>query len=372
MDRIKKIFYSLSPIKKNMDSLFFGKNNVVKKIYNPPSYIIKILFLGILSCYDFGSFDKIKWSTFFSYKGVEFLLHDYKFGSSTIKYQNDNSINKEIAEELIHKIKIASKLIDKELSSNLKVEISKDNFYLKNSYNELISIYEFYREKYIEKKRELENLDSENKHTKISKFTDFVNKELELERESQYYIFSLVTSFFSLSEFVLISILSFSEENISYKRFGELSWSERFLKVFNVKSDNRIHKIYDSLLEIRKDYRNPLSHGLWSRYEELLVPLAGVGLIPISYEFSKKTLLFSLNLGVSKEKILKTFDEFFNYINSDSWFKLIIKYLKFSFPIPFNKKEIKKIKIFMKNENDFTQYLENRAEYEDAVINRMI
>lgn len=372
MDKIKKIFHSLSPIEKNMDSLFFGKNNTVKKIYHPPSYIIKILFLGILSCYDYGSFDKIKWSTFFSYKGVEFLLHDYKFGSSTIKYQNVKSINNEIAEELIHKIEIASKLLDKELSSHLEVEISKENFYLKNSYNELISIYEFYKEKYIEKEKELENLENGETNLQNNNFTDSINKELELERESQYYIFSLVTSFFSLSEFIFISILCFSEENISYKKFENLSWSERFLKIFDIKSDNRIHKLYDSLLEIRRDYRNPLSHGLWSRYEQLLVPFKGVGLIPISYEFSKKTMFFILNLGMSKEKILKTFDEYFNYLNSDSWFKLILEYLLFSFPIPFNKKEIKKIKRFMNNEKEFTQYLENRAGYEDAVINRMI
>ncbi|MHB8277515.1 MAG: hypothetical protein ACYDIA_07675 [Candidatus Humimicrobiaceae bacterium] len=371
MEKIKKIFYGLTPIDHRIDSLFFGAKSIVQKIYDPPSYIIEILFLNILSCYDFGDFDKIHWHTYFIYRNVTFLLHDYKFGSCTLKYINDNPDNNDTAKELIHKIKNASKLIDKELSLYLKNEISKNNFFLKNSYYELISIYNFYNDKYKESKELLDNLKS-GKPESIEGFTDFINKEMQIERECQYYMFSLVISFFSLSEFLLISILSFSKKDISYYEFMELSWSERFLKIFDIKSDKKIFQIYNHLLEIRGGYRNPLSHGLWSGYEQLLVPLKGYGLLPISYESMKKTMLFNSNMGIPEEKIINTFNIFFDYLNSDSWLKLIIKYLDFSFPIPFNKKEIDNIRVFMQDEDDFEKYLQDRAGYEDAVRNRDI
>lgn len=371
MEKIKEIFYDLIPIRDAIESLFFGNNKIVKKIYHPPSYIIKILFLGILSCYDFGDFDKIYWHTYFSYKNVTFLLHDYKFGSSTIKYQDDDPEKRKIADELIHKIEIASKLIDKELRIYLEKELLKDNFFLKNSYNDLISIYQFYKEKYV-KTRKILNSFVKSEHDSNIGIADLLNKRWSLERESQYYMFALVISFFSLSEFLLIPMLCFSEKKISYYEFKELSWSERFLEIFDIKSSKEISQIYTNLLEIRRDYRNPLSHGLWSDYEQLLVPFKNFGLVPISYEFMKKTMLFGLNLGIPTEKILNTFNNFFDYLNSDSWFKLIIKYLDYSFPIPFNKKNIDTIKMFMRNENEFEKYLEDRAEYEDAVTNRMI
>ena len=47
-------------------------------------------------------------------------------------------------------------------------------------------------------------------------------------------------------------------------------------------------------------------------------------------------------------------------------------YLNFYFPIPINFDEIKKIKDEMTNLKDFLEYLLERDEYENAVINREI
>ena len=371
MEEIKKIFYGLTPVKEEIDTIFFGKNNFVQKIYHPPSYIIDILFFNVLGCIDFGSWDKIKWHTYFSYKNVTFLLYDYKFGSSTIKYVDDDPSKKIVLEELLKKIKIASKLIDKELRAFLEQEIIKENFYIRNSYISLKLIYNYYKDKYIKTRKRFSNV-RPAKDTSDKSLTNFLNKKWNLDKESQYYMFSVIISFFSLSEFLLISLLCFSNKKVSYNYFKNLSWDERFKLIFNISKNKEICKIYNDLLEIRKEYRNPLAHGIWSQYEQLLVPLKMFGLLPVSYEFAGKSMIFGMDKGISMDKILNTFNSFFKYLNSDVWYRMVVRYLDYNFPIPFNRNEIDNIKKFMKNENEFEEYLKCRDEYETMVINRDI
>ncbi|MCL5770896.1 MAG: hypothetical protein M1479_01280 [Actinobacteria bacterium] len=371
MDKIEEIFYCFFPIDKEIDSLFFSKSSFSQKIYDPPSYIIDILFFNVLGCIDFGPFDKIRWHTYFSYKNVTFLIHDYKFGSTTIRYENNDSSKASVLKELLKKIQIASKLIDKELRTFLEEEIAKENFYIRNSYANLKSIYDFYKDKYIKTRKRIANL-SQDKKSFSKDFNDSINKELRLERECQYYMFSVVLSFFSLSEFLLISLLCFSEKKVNYIEFKNLSWDERFIKIFNIDSNKTICKIYNELLEIRKEYRNPLSHGIWAQYEHLLVPLKNHGLLPISYEIIGKNMIFGIDKGISMNKVLNTFNIFFKYLNSDQFYRMVVRYLEFSFPIPFDKNRIKHIKKFMDDEDKFEEYLIRRDEYETAVINRDI
>ena len=196
----------------------------------------------------------------------------------------------------------------------------------------------------------------------------------EIEKEISNYSFALISIFFSLLEFLLETFYLFQERKMGLKEFKSMHWTLKFKYIFPIQSINFIKKIYDSFREVKSKYRNPLNHGLLNEIN-YLVPFPPYGLKPISYEYLTDKIHYryiqiSINEAIEIEKIFQNFLD--NYLKKTEPYNYYMLYLNFYFPIPINYDEIIKIKDNMTNLKDFLEYLLERDEYEDAVINREI
>ena len=115
MTELKKIKQIMNVIKeytptKGEDISSF--HNLLIKNYEIPSYIIANIFFKYLGFNNFGKDEKVWWHTFFTYKGVIFCIHDYKFGTWSIncKYKNEKEII--LSNEIAGILKCASNLAD--------------------------------------------------------------------------------------------------------------------------------------------------------------------------------------------------------------------------------------------------------------------
>jgi len=373
IDKIYNILKDFKPFQPRFDdkSKFV---NVITGIYNPPAYIVQILLLGILELENYGRMDKVLWHTYFLYKGYPFMIRDYKFDTWTIEgIKRDEEII-QLAKEIQNKIIKASKVLDKILYNELKSEIENGNFYLHNLYHKLYSIYCFYEEKFLETIKEYEEFEKEKgKHITIHNLVDIWNTRLKFEKEISKYSFALILSFFSLLEFLLDVFYAFEQPNMEFFEFRKKKWHNRFKIVFTISKNEKLKRLYDKLVDIKRNYRNPLAHGLRSEVT-LLVQLPYIGLVPLSYEYFSQKIYYGIaEIGKNDAlKIINTFQSFLDFLKNKEPYRFYMLYLDYGFAVPMNEQEVLKIKEKMTTYEEFKEYLDKEAFYQDLLINRDI
>lgn len=357
MTELKKIKQIMNVIKeytptKGEDISSF--HNLLIKNYEIPSYIIANIFFKYLGFNNFGKDEKVWWHTFFTYKGVIFCIHDYKFGTWSIncKYKNEKEII--LSNEIAGILKCASNLADEIVKQTCLDDINNKKFWIKNNYHELISLYEYYKH---ELKNKLKNKNS-------VRYTD----------EILYKTIPVVISFYSFLEFFLDVVFAFSCKDMSLKDFRNLSWQERFKLLINVEPGQKINPIYEDLVNIKKNFRNPITHGLGNETGLLVYSEYEGGLIPISYKLYNEKIELSFCSFKEQDSldILKTFDSFIHFINYTKPYSFYLLYLKEFMHIPIDKEHIDVLKKEMTTKKSFNDYLKTVNRISTMVYNREI
>jgi hypothetical protein len=151
--------------------------------------------------------------------------------------------------------------------------------------------------------------------------------------------------------------------------FRSLSWKDRFKSVFDLE-DVELKKLYDVIVEIKDSYRNPLTHGL-NNEVNLLVPIEGEGIVPISYEFlNDKPHFTSKIISIEKStEYLSTLDNFFNYLSKTEPYSFYWLYLQYDFNIPKSTSNVENLKSHMTSIEEFSDYLDKMEEYHERKMN---
>lgn len=346
----------------------------------PPVYIVSLL-LNFLGFKKYGGIEKVKWLTMMKFKGFVFELHDYKFGVWTIAgLKSDIKEDKNRMEKLADEIKAifinSAPHFDKELNKALISNIKKNNFYFNNVYRKLYNYYNFYYKKVNNGLRRVEKVRLSTKKEQIKtpfgEMSSIILADRKTGEDIPYFTFALMNSFFSLLEFWLDIFVIFEKPSINFLDFKKKNWQDKFKLVFDI-SDAEIKNIYGKLLDIKRKYRNPLSHGLNSEVS-LLVAVPGEGLIPLSYEFLKETPHFSsMTIGIDKCKEAKdVFENFFSYIKKKVPYFYYFKYIENNFSIPRDEVNIEHIKSYMTSKKDFNDYIDGQLILGDMIDNREI
>jgi len=357
------------------DDSIFSYKNISTGNYDPPAYVVAFIFLYVLKFRNFGSFEKIWWHTYFQYKNTVFLIRDYKFGTWSLEAKTDSEAAIELVPEIIGKIRSAARHGDKILRSAFKAEIDKGQFYLNNGYGKLRSAYEFFLEETNAALAVLEDFaaqESGKKHD-LQEITENHNRRLHLQRIVSYRAIPLINAFFSLLEFILDVFYAFQQPPLSFFEFRKLTWQDRFKAAISLEPGSPVVKLYEQLVNVKTQYRNPLTHGLTNE-SSLLVPFPFAGLVPISYEHLSNTVHFGF-IQISSASVrdtIKTFSEFLEVIANEEPYCYYVLYVNHGFPVPIAKKAVEQIRKEMTDYRSFEEYLQNRSLYEDAVTNRDI
>lgn len=372
-DKIREALSGVEPLKvEGIDRDKF--QNVSVGNYDPPSYIVQILFLNVLGCADFGSEEKVWWHTYFRFKGHTFLIRDYKFGTWSIEVNNTDNETNRIVDELKGRIRHASHFVDRVLYELLKNEVEQECFFLQNHYSTLSSLYMFLEAKTKDAIGQYDAPeDSSATQNNTSDIMNFLNRQLELDRNVSFYVLPLNIVFYSMLEFLMDVFYAFERPSIAFFDFRELKWSERFKKVLPVQTDFQIAKVYRELLHIRRHYRNPLCHGLTDE-TSLLVPMPGAGIVPLSYKNLSLQMQYGLT-PISKDTAtyqLDIFTRFNEYIEEREPFCMYLLFAQHAFPIPIEETAAQEVKRHMTGYDNFDEYLVYRSMHEDMIINRDI
>ena len=357
---------------KTDDSLFTFEN-VSAGNYDPPAYIVAFIFLHVLKYKNYGRFEKIWWHTYFTFKDLPFMVRDYKFGSWSLESRSDLSAAKKLVPELQRRIKAASHYADRLLQREFQKEIDKGAFYIKNVHGVLSRTYGFYLKELRSSLRRVHLLrDRKPESTRMKGTVAIHDKLIAAIERLTYRAIPLMITFFSMTEFLFDTFYAFSRPGMSFTNFRNMSWSDRFKIVVPIRT-KQIRNIYERLLSVRKQFRNPLTHGLTNE-SSLLVPFPFAGLVPISYEHLKKSIHYSfspISLETAEE-IACACEDFLEFVRSEKPFAYYILFAEHGFSIPFEEQAVRMVKSEMTSIAAFKNYLQERVEYQDAVTNRDI
>ncbi len=446
-DKIKLIFKDLKVQNPREIDPLYGFRNILLKNFDPPVYIVRLIFIDILKLKDYGKMDRVWWHTYFRFQGYDFKIRDYKFGSWTLEVNCEEKyiIRKEIKPGIffetidkdsdlykvslliLSKLKKAAKVLIPYFKNEYLDDSKIENYYIYNTYDKLESIYLFFKNKLELALQKYNSLLAKKDNTNFRKKLKIVHKEEtplrdviqdigdplfkllkefnfpqkmienhnneieagkvkglitydryaviieEAEKNISNFSFALVTIFFSTLEFILEIFYLFQNRTIGIKDFKSMSWESKFKYIFSIQDDKGIKKLYDAFREIKSKYRNPLSHGLLNEIN-YLIPVPLYGLKPISYEYLTDEIHYR-DIQIKKKDAIQlknNFDDFLSYIKKITPYNYYTLFLKFGFPVPIKEDKIKELKNKMTSIEEFLDYLMDRSEYENAIINREI
>src|SRR5574341_1243444 len=91
------------------DASSSGNVSLLTGIADPPSYMVMFLLFGVMR-FRRGSGDKSAWTTSIRFRGVVFLLHDWKRSTWSIRAEEDCANARVLANEIKGKIQRAAKI----------------------------------------------------------------------------------------------------------------------------------------------------------------------------------------------------------------------------------------------------------------------
>lgn len=418
-EKLKRVLNGLTGITKserpNSSQEQVSKQQVLMTgLYDPPSYFVLMLMV-IAGFSAYGDWDKSRWQFYIEYKGIHFCLRDWKMSSWSIDAL-EMSIDKrsviKIAEELRTKIVKTGRNLEKNLQLGLQNFIDQNYYALPNPYQHLRNLYEYFREQVQETQREIKNteipkpkdagievvavqktffypldedfavkkshqspkpseLNKEHKEAlksfedSLRNIVDIHNKILKLENIASYNACAMVSFFFSYIEFLMDTLYIFyPAESMAFHDFQEQPWRERFKTVFPVDNDQHIGRIYRKLLEIRDGWRNVIEHGFRSKEESLLIPLPGIGFVPISYTNASKAIHFAQTPSPKNgiQDALDIFSSFDAWAASNQKTTCIILFTQYSNIIPLMENRLQEIRKWMSSPEILKKALDEEEE----------
>jgi hypothetical protein len=304
---------------------------------------------------------KSSWHIYIEYKGQFFMLRDWvKAGTWSIEtVVTNNGIM--LHQEIQNKILKALLLLDKVLAIELEQEIKQENFYLNNAYVKLYLIFKFYESKLNDSIKRINITQKQNRLT-----ANILNMFFKTHEEIVSYCFALMTSFFSLTEFIFDVFYLFEPKSVSRKDFNIKKWDEKFKFLFPIEKNTKLKSLYDDIINIKNNYRNPLTHGLPNR-DAYLIPIANK-LIPYSYKNLDK--VYHRFFIIEKEEainILSVFNQFLTFIENNDPYRSYTYFIKYTFPIPASREKIDAIRQKMKDFEAFKEYIDGVVRYHDLL-----
>lgn len=333
------------------------------KISEP--YIIYLLFVDILGYQYSGMSEKVAWEIPIKFKGCSFILSHRKFGFKFIS----NEINEKIlntANEAMTKINNAIPLVEKILQPKINEIVSEGKITIDNEYLTLRRRYKFFYERTkvsFKKKEEKYNFHKYNNPSKDN-INEMLDEYFTGVEEKEYYLSATLDAFYSWLEFLLIALFPFfnSERNIDIHKIISMSWSEKFKKIFDLKNDKNIKIIYDDLLVLKEQFRNPMAHGHYLKNKGLFyIHMPNLGAIPFHLTENGKKLEYSFKRINENNfnKISGCLERFEYYIeNTHHVTKLATRYLKNGLDLYFNYESRVEYKMACKSDKDMDYFIE--------------
>lgn len=301
--------------------------------------------------------DKMHWGIVFKYKGIVNMISSHKFGLRIYSQKLNGSTNHK---EIINRLKKNIKFIEtKILAQYAEKQINSSNFTIQNNFHKLDNQYMYFR--YEAQKLFAKEITREDKDfTKV--LSNYLRKK-DWEIEAVYNALSMIDSYFSRLEHILVLILPFAKKDSKYeikKTIGQF-WSEKYIEVLGCKGLSK--KIYDNLIQIKEKYRNTFAHGGFEKKSQSFhFHLEGYGAVPATMSDYKNSVHFT-STPLNEDKfieIVKIFDELDRYIEENlvaGW-----KFCQSGLDLIMDRSSLKNMLKVSQDPDNFEHWLQNENE----------
>jgi hypothetical protein len=277
----------------------------------PVPDLVKFALGTVLRFSTAGPEEKVRWTVFAMFDGVEISLELRKFGL-TICHAAGANVD---LERLCGQLCSAVALTEQWMAGLAQEQIQTNNVTVANRNHEFDRRYRFFRNHADVAYRRASKAPRRSKAKKnTSKIGDLSttigdvmaswNHKARMNTEGFFQSIAMVDAFYSRLEHQLILLRAFHGKPLAQgglKEFLGYSWSEKMRALADVDRDSTAQNLYMQLKQLKERIRNPFSHGgVENDGGSLFVHVPSVGALPANFTKFKQSVRFSF-FPVEKE-----------------------------------------------------------------------
>jgi hypothetical protein len=174
--------------------------------------------------------------------------------------------------------------------------------------------------------------------------------------------------YYALLEVLFDVMYALGPRVIGFDEFRRLKWREKFTQVLPPKTDRTLKRLYDQLVRTKREFRDPVLHGLGGDVALLVEGPAGIGLVPVSYEALGRSMSFSTVEGDAEraKAALGVFRETDQWLETNPPACFALEFARSGFAIPFHSDRVAGVLLHMTDMEIFRKWLLDEANAEDA------
>lgn len=274
----------------------------------PLPQLLHFGFTRLLDLDTYGPQEKLLWGIRFDYCGATFGFEHRKFGLRALC--EPSNLDSPLLQEVLGKARALTDIVEVYLKSGfVATQITGNCFTVENLFPQLDARYRFLRER-AEVAYSTAPPPPETHRTANGEVT--TSDYARPGREGGALGTAAVDAYYSRQEhlFCLASAFVMSEPPLGgFVEFLGGNWTKKARAILDL-SDPKTKKLYDRLLDIREEWRNPLAHGgFLSGGGSLYFHLPRVGALPARLRRTPAGVKFGFNLhSESFSEIVKFFD----------------------------------------------------------------
>jgi hypothetical protein len=348
------------------------------KYYIRDPYLIFIIFVTLKDYKYKGRDEKEAWTVYVKFKGEPFLLTFRKFGFRIISSKQSDKIT-DLGREAMYKIFKAIPYAEELIQPLVKEKVQKGNITLENHYDEILCRYNFFKKKAIEQfvkganpRYKTTYYKKKGKPTGSSMTQDLAGKN---RIAGNNYGIAMMDVYFSLLEHLLVLMLPFisgiDHDKMDVEEFILKNWKEK-IKAIVPLADPKAGKLYKTLLDIKENLRNPLTHGHFQKDgNSIYVHMKTIGAIPMNLSRRERQFTYSSSQIYHENfnSIVQCFEGFIEFLSKNESTCYAMAFIKKGLSVTFDQKSRELYRDAMTDMETFERFLYYREMDEVNAMN---
>lgn len=286
----------------------------------PPYHLVYFLLVKLLGFKDMGRHEKVAWSVRVEYKSKRFAIEHRKMGLGI--FAHDLKQDEPEAAEIAGMIKLGVRAAEPFFEFLAQEAVKQSKLNVLNRSSDLFERYTYLRDLYRRKNTQAECRKEERQvtehKTKRGTHTTIHVPYYGLKQEANWLAQSAIEAFFCWSEHAFIHLALLLGRIKTAEEVGDLvdkEWAEKYKCALDL-GDPETKRLYDELVEIRRQIRNFLAHGAFGKQGEAFQFHSDAGAVPVllPHQAGKRKYSMTRELSFKEDEALAVIEEFIAHL----------------------------------------------------------
>lgn len=336
----------------------------------PPTYLVRAALELVFGYRLPRRHEKSAWGVAVSYEGEDFEIVDWKRYEWSI---SGRSGTEEIATQLLKKLAAAARVLDGYLKKECRALVEAEEFSLDNQFPRYHALFSMFREECLSwmAKEISQTVSRRPLLNGLVEIIDSSFQELGTQASRAHgNLLAATVFFFSLTEVILDYCFALGDrKEKTFREFRSLDWAERFKLVVPMEESDA-QALYQSLLKIRRHYRNESVHAspLYG------FAIEGVGLIPATFDDLDRPSLVNPWFADNQDArgVLEILGRAMSHLETSEATRFGFAFAQTGLAIHIAEQRLVQHREAMTSMESFRVFLDALIEHQDAVANMYV